>query len=122
MYKYLLLTGCCVLGMTLMSCVSNVEELLYPSEECDTTQVSYAMTIVPILQQNCYECHGLSAPISGIPLEGYAQIKTMVNAGRLIGAIRRQTGFSPMPQNGPALPECMILKIEKWVAEGAPDN
>jgi hypothetical protein len=106
----------------MLSCVSNIEEELYPLEMCDTLQVSYSQTIAPILQQQCYECHGVSAPISGIPLEGYANLKNMVMAGRLLGALRRQPGFSPMPQNGPSLPECTILKIEKWVAEGALNN
>ena len=90
---------------------------------CDTTQVNYHETIATIIMQNCFECHSLAnAQVSGIPLEGYANLKAMVNAERLIGAIRHQVGFSPMPKDKPSLSECDMLKIEKWVLDGAPDN
>ena len=106
----------------MISCAYNNEEELYPVEICDTMNVTYSATIVPILQQHCYECHGGAFPLSGIPFEPYANLKTTVMAGRVVGAIRHQTGFSPMPKDRQALKECDILKIEKWVAEGAPDN
>lgn len=106
----------------LSSCAYNVEEELYPSDTCDTTEVTYSLTIAPIIVLHCFECHGGLATVSGIPLEGYSNLKKKVDDGRLPGAIRHQQGFSPMPQNAPALPECVILKIEKWVADGAPDN
>lgn len=110
------------LSFGVISCAYNNEEELYPVESCDTTNVTYSATIVPILQQNCYECHGVNAPISGIILEGHANIKVKIDQQRLIGAIRHQTGFSPMPKDRQSLPECDILKIEKWVSEGAPNN
>ena len=110
------------ISMMTISCAYNVAEELYPVETCDTTNVTYSQTITPILVQNCYECHGGRAQVSGIPLEGHTNIKNMVNAGRLIGAIRHQPGFSFMPKDRAALQECDILKIEKWVALGAPNN
>ena len=110
------------LAVIMISCTYNNEEELYPVEKCDTTHVTYSASIVPIIEQNCYECHEQAAPISGIPLEGYANIKAMVDAGRIIGALRHQVGFSAMPKDRPSLPECEILKIEKWIADGAPDN
>lgn len=105
-----------------LSCVSNSEEDLYPADTCDTLQVTYSSTIAPIIQQHCFACHGGQATISGIPLEGYTNLKKKVDDARLVGAIRRLQGFSPMPQSAPSLIECDILKIEKWVAEGAQDN
>lgn len=113
---YLLVLTC------LVSCEYNVEEDLYPQNECDTLQVTYAATIVPILTMHCYECHAMTLPLSGIPLEGHANIKAQVDGGRLIGAIRHLSGFSPMPKDRGFLPECDILQIEKWVADGAPNN
>lgn len=118
----LLLAGCICILLVLNSCVSNVEEELYPPESCDTTQVTYSGTIAPIIELNCYACHEGEQSVSGIPLNGYDHLKAMVDAGRLIGALRHQEGFSPMPQNASALPECELLKIEKWVDDGAPDN
>jgi hypothetical protein len=102
--------------------VYNNEEELYPSEMCDTTNVTYHSTIAPIIEQFCFECHDDAAVISGIPLEGYANLKAKVVDGRLVGAIRHDVGFSPMPKDRPSLPECDILKIEKWISNGAPDN
>lgn len=118
----LLLTGCICILFLLNSCVSNVEEELYPPDTCDTTQVTYSGTIAAIIELNCYACHEGEQSVSGIPLNGYNNLKAMVDAGRLIGALRHQEGFSPMPQNASALPECELLKIEKWVDDGAPDN
>lgn len=107
----------------LTSCVSHVEEELYPPDTCDTTQVTYSQTIVPIIAQNCFACHSIAtSSISGIPLEGYDNIKAIINAGRFVGAVRRLQGFSAMPKNAASLPECDILQIEKWVSDGAPNN
>jgi len=110
------------LATQMVSCAYNNEEELYPMEACDTTNVTYLATIVPIITQHCYECHGGNAQISGIPLEGHQNIKAIVDAGRLVGAINHQVGFSPMPKDRQKLASCDILKIEKWVANGAPDN
>ncbi|HSF90549.1 MAG TPA: hypothetical protein VLA46_14090 [Saprospiraceae bacterium] len=118
----LLLAGCICILLVLNSCVSNVEEELYPPETCDTTQVTYSGTIAPIIELNCYACHEGDQSVSGIPLNGYNNLKAMVDAGRLVGSLRHLDGFSPMPQNASALPECELLKIEKWVDDGAPDN
>ena len=110
------------LVLTSGACTYNNEEELYPIETCDTVNVTYSGTIAPIIMQNCFDCHGGNAQISGIPLEGYQNLKTMVDANRLVGAIRHQPNFSFMPKDRPSLPECEILKIEKWVSAGAPDN
>ena len=122
MNNRLLFFGCLYLMLTWSSCVSNVEEELYPPEVCDTVSVTYSLTVAPIIEQHCFECHGGAEPSSGIPLEGYDNLKVKVDDGRLIGAIRHRPDFSPMPKDAPALTECTILKIEKWVAEGAQDN
>ncbi len=111
----------CALGCLVSSCTYNDEETLYP-EVCDTTQVTYSGVIAPLIQTRCFECHDMTATVSGIPLEGYDNLKTMVDAGRLVGALRHQAGFSFMPKDQPSLPECEILKIEKWVSDGAPNN
>ena len=118
----LLLTGCIYILFLLNSCVSNVEEELYPPDTCDTTQVTYSGTIAPIIELNCFACHEGEQSLSGIPLNGYGHLKAMVDAGRVIGALRHLEGFSPMPQNASSLPECELLKIEKWIDDGAPDN
>lgn len=121
--KYHLLIFICVCIMSMsQSCVSHVEEELYPPENCDTVDVTYALDVTPIIVNNCYECHSGEFPSSGIPLDEYADVKKKVDDGTLVGSIRHQQGYIPMPEERPALPECEILTIEQWVAEGAPNN
>lgn len=119
MINRLLLTGCATIILVFVSCASNNEEELYP---CVPESVTYSGTVAPIIQQNCFTCHGGDDPTSGIPFNTYDDLKVMVDAERLIGAIRRLEGFSSMPQNASALPDCEILKIEKWVNDGALNN
>ena len=119
------ISGIFIGSLVLMTgaCTYNNEEDLYPIDTCDTVNVTYSATIAPIIMQNCFDCHGGgNVQISGISLEGYSNLKTIVEANRLVGAIRHEPGFSFMPKDRPSLPECEILKIEKWVSAGAPDN
>lgn len=105
------------------ACAYNNEEDLYPGGDvCDTNNVSYNQDVLPILVNNCYVCHDSINRQGGIILEGYDQLKVHVNSGRLIGAIRREAGFSPMPQGSPALPDCQVETIAQWITDGAPDN
>lgn len=111
------------LALTSSSCVYHIEEELYPPDTCDTLNVTYSGTILRIIEHNCYECHSnANVQVSQIPLEGYANLIIKINDGKLIRAIRHQNNASPMPKDRPALPECDILKIEKWISEGALDN
>jgi hypothetical protein len=124
MNNILLLLAGLSLGWAVSSCkYDNVEEL-YPMPPCDTTMVTYSLTVAPIISTNCLEpeCHGGTAQVSGIPLEGYDNLKLSVDSGRLIGSIRHESGYSFMPKNTTSLRECDILSIEQWVHEGAPNN
>jgi len=123
MNKYFIFSFSLFLAVITASCVYNVEEELYPSTTCDTLNVTYRGTVLPILEHNCYECHSnANVQVSQIPLEGYSNLIIKVNDGKLIKAIQHLEGASPMPKDREALAECDILKIEKWVSEGAPDN
>ncbi|HZV70123.1 MAG TPA: hypothetical protein VFG10_11295 [Saprospiraceae bacterium] len=123
MNKYLIYCFYFLTASATLSCAYNVEDELYPPVTCDTQNVTYSATILPILQQNCYECHSdANVTISFIPLEGYAFVIVKVNDGKLVQAIRHTGDASPMPKDRPALDECDIEKIEKWIANGAPDN
>jgi len=110
-------------GLAVTSCEYHNEESLYP-EPCDTTAVTYGLTVAPILAQNCMEpeCHGGDATESGIPLEGYDNVKVSVESERFLGAIRHESGFSFMPKNTSQLKDCDITKIEIWIADGYPNN
>lgn len=104
------------------SCYYDVEEDLYPMVDCVTANQSYANDIVPILQTNCYVCHAQGVNLGNVTLEGYTNLKTYVNNGKLVGVINHNSGFPAMPQGAAKISSCNISKIEQWVADGAPDN
>jgi cytochrome c553 len=91
---------------------------------CDTTNVTYAGTINPIVQQNCAVsgCHTNASQAGGYSYQTFAGLKSAVTNNRLLGAINHQSGFVPMPQSAAKLSDCDIQKITLWVAMGAPNN
>ena len=103
-------------------CYYDVEEEIYPTLECETANVTYSEVVLQLLEDNCLVCHSAAANFGNINLEGYDNVKKRVDDGLLIGAIRHEAGFSPMPQGAPQLVECNIEKIEAWIADGAPEN
>jgi hypothetical protein len=91
---------------------------------CDTTNVTYSITITQILNHyKCRDCHS-SPPSNGAPfsLVTYAEVKQRVDDGKLWGAINHLNGFAPMPQNGQMMSQCDINKVGAWIAHGAPEN
>lgn len=111
-----------VAALSATACYYDVEEELYPTLDCATDNVTYAGTVVPLLQANCLTCHSAAANFGNINLEGYTQVKRQVDNGQLLGAIRHEAGFSAMPQNQPQLATCNIEKIARWIADGALNN
>lgn len=101
-------------------CIYDKPEIL-PSA-CDTAIVTFSGVVKPILTTHCVACHsGPNAPLS-INLDNYTGVKSVASNGKLLGAITHSSGFSPMPQNAAKLIDCNILKIRKWITEGAPNN
>ena len=92
------------------------------STTCDTVNMKYAANVLPIIQVNCYSCHGNGVITNGINLDGYSNLKIQVDNGNLIGAITHASGFTPMPYNLPKLSDCNINIIKAWIARGAQNN
>ncbi len=93
-----------------------------PIGGCDTTNVTYSKSIVSIINLNCAGCHGNVQPQGNINLTGYDNVKKVVNAGRLLGAIMHKSGFVPMPDNNMTLSDCYLRQFQIWIAAGAPNN
>ena len=96
-------------------------------EECDTTNVTFAEQVWPIIQNNCFGCHSGQNPNGGIRLENFNDVRAVgLNApgspGSLIGAITWTSGNVPMPFNGSQLSECDISIVTTWVDSGMPNN
>jgi hypothetical protein len=114
-----------IASLLLSGCYYDVEEELYPNQVCMTQGMSYQIDVAPLMALHCNGCHSTtSAPIqgAGIILDTYEGIKGQVDFGRLLGSIRRDPGFSPMPQGQPQIPSCSIDKIAAWIEDGAPNN
>lgn len=128
--KKVLLTGSMITGiiaLSLTGCYNDNREDLYPQppiSSCDTSVTAFAATIQPIITQNCAlsGCHSGSAPAAGYDFTTYGGVKASVDAGRLLGALKHESGYSSMPKNGTKLPDCEILKIETWKNRGAKNN
>lgn len=108
-------------------CFYESEEKLYPVNpaDCELTIVTFSGTIKPILQTNCFACHSNSNYLNsggGIKLENHADIKTMAESGKLMGAVKHESGFIPMPKDGGKLTDCEINKLQKWVDNGILNN
>lgn len=103
-------------------CQNDKAELLLGSNACDTINVSYSQHIAPYVNSQCVNCHGGSAPSAGIDLSNYTLVKASVNNGTFGGSINHQSGFSPMPKGLGKTEPCMLSKINRWIAQGAPNN
>jgi len=107
----------------LNSCQYDSVEELYPTvNECDTSNISYANDIWPIISENCTSCHSGAAASGNINLENYDQVKSAAESGKLLSVIKHEPGWSPMPKGANKLSDCSISKIENWVELGYPDN
>ncbi len=104
------------------SCYYDNAEELYGVPDCDLTEVGYDVDVEPLLRLFCYECHDNASRLGGITLEGYNNVLPYVNNASLLGSVKHQSGYSPMPQDQPKIPECDIVIIEQWIEEGAQDN
>lgn len=89
---------------------------------CDTTNVSYSLQIVPILQDNCYTCHKGPGASSGIDFSNYEAFKGWAQSGYVIGDLTASPGFTPMPYGLPSLSSCQINTILAWIHQGTPNN
>ena len=112
------------IAVTFSACYYDKEEELYPVNPngCDTVNVSYSKTVVPMLQNQCYVCHSQAAGQGNVVVEGYDKLKPLVDNERFFGAISHADGFHPMPQGGNKLPDCTLKQIKAWIDKGAPND
>lgn len=112
-----------ILALT-YSCTKGSQDVLSGGATCDTVGMQYTANVVPILQENCYSCHGTgnTAGSGGILLEGFANIKPYATNGQLVGNVTHAPGYVPMPYGLPKLPDCEVNTIVDWVNNGAQNN
>ncbi|CAN5246620.1 hypothetical protein BH11BAC6_BH11BAC6_03310 [soil metagenome] len=116
----------CVLLTGLMlftGCYYDKASIVYPSGNCDTTNITLSEDITEILTANCFRCHsGDAAAGSGIQLDQYTVLKAYADNGVLLSAITHDGNVTFMPQDGGKLSDCEINKFKAWINSGAQDN
>lgn len=89
---------------------------------CDSTVFTFAGAVKPLMDNKCVGCHNPSNLGGNIDLSTYAGIKTVALNGKLLGSIKQQVGFSPMPPGGNKLSDCEIAQVNKWITNGTLNN
>jgi hypothetical protein len=117
------------LGIFLFSaCYYDKKDQVYPQvvvATCDTTNITYGVTVTNILNTNCNNCHGAASANligGGILLSTYASVKPYVTNGKLINSVLQNGQASAMPKNMAKLDQCTINKLTLWVNKGALNN
>jgi len=92
------------------------------NDTCGAIVFTYSGAVAPLLNTNCTRCHNATTTRGGINLSTYDGVKTVALNGRLLGSIKKETGYKPMPPGNNKLQDCQIRQIEKWVQAGAANN
>ncbi len=122
MSKSFLLSLIVLLSLPLLfSCYYDNQEFLYPEvgNSCDTTNVTFNTGVKSLMQNRCWSCHSNATASSaggGIRLQDYVEVSSQ--STRILGVIKHQSGFSPMPKNSGMLPPCSIRQFEIWISTG----
>lgn len=97
--------------------------MVQPTMPCDTTAVTWSLTIVPLLQTHCAlpTCHVSGGNGTG-NFTTYAGVMTQVDNGKLLKAVQHLPGAIPMPPDGSMIPACDIARLQAWVNAGAEEN
>jgi hypothetical protein len=114
-----------IISLICITCYYDNEEYLYPeiNNECDTTNVTFSITISGMLDNYCLSCHSNNTAANfgnNIRLEDYSDVK--IRSQNILGSIKHNSGFSPMPKSGAKLNDCLIRQFEIWINNGTPDN
>lgn len=116
-----------VVAIVVAGCYNDNKETLYPAPDpgsCVTANLRFSTDIQPILNANCATpgCHNTSSSAGGFVLDTYQGVTAAVSAGRLLGTIRHESGYSAMPKGNNKLADCEISKIAAWIDAGAANN
>jgi len=116
------LLGFLTLCFLASSCRHDV--IIQPMNEntCDSTNVSFKKSVMPILNKHCNSCHGSNIQTHGIILDNYEGVRIFALEGSLYGAIIQNGDYAPMPYSAAKLDVCSIALIHNWIKEGIKDN
>lgn len=115
--KKVIISSTLIVIASLSGCYYDNKQEMYGS--CDSSNVTFASTIEPIINANCVGCHGSSAPSAGISLVGYDLVAAAATSGKLAGTMNNTGGHILMPPGG-KLDNCKLNQVNKWIRNGLP--
>ncbi len=89
---------------------------------CDTLNVTFSSSVWPTLSTNCVGCHSGTDPSGNVIITDYNSVVALANNGSLLGVIKHEGNYSPMPKNGQKLSDCKIAEFKIWIEDGTPNN
>jgi mono/diheme cytochrome c family protein len=97
---------------------------LAQAREAQSSPVDFARDIRPILEANCFRCHGPERAMASLRLDQTTGLLHVIKAGnshdsRLLKRILGEGGEERMPLASPPLSEASIALIRKWIDAGA---
>ena len=101
--------------------LQGAENLVCESACGDTTNITYAASVKPIIANKCVGCHSGSSPQGGVDLSSYSAVLAQVTNGKLWGSVSHSAGYFAMPVGG-SLSTCELTQIQKWISQGALNN
>ena len=108
--------------LLLTGCYNDNEEDLYPSKpSCDTSNVTYSVTIAKIMQTSCNTCHNSVTASGGVITDTYEGLKIPAQSGLLWDVVTWNSTYK-MPKDAAKLSDCDLAKINIWINAGAPNN
>ncbi len=101
-------------------CTYDVVDPSEAGQPCDSTAITYATGVRPIMERACAftGCHDAQTRAGGYDLSTYQGVKRAHMMGRLMGSVRHEPGYSPMPKGLPKLDSCEIYTLELWIQHG----
>ena len=113
-----LLLSVFVLFALVLSCKKDADDPI----DCNGINPTYSADIKSILDASCAKsgCHDAITQEDGKNLSTYAGALAVSQTDEFLGAIQHQSGFVPMPHDGPKLPDDKIQLLTCWVRDGSP--
>ena len=118
----------CSARLILLCCLA---ALYLQATQISEAAIDFDLDIQPILEENCWHCHGEDEQESGLRLDKRAMmlkggdygLPTLVpghpEKSYLIEVVEHRDPDMAMPTDGDKLPEQQIALLRQWIAEGA---
>jgi hypothetical protein len=118
-------TICLFISAFFNSCYYDKEDYLYPTPHnqtggvCDTTNVTYNLTIKPIVESNCVGCHSSGASFN---FSDFSSLSSYLSANtqKFLDNINYVSSQHMPPSN--KLNDCYLNQTRIWIQAGYPNN